>query len=97
MNHLVLSARLVQRDVLRYTPAGLAVIEAVFRHEGEVIEGGLERHVAVDVDTIAIGALALRVEAVALGASARLNGFVAARSRRSRKLRIHITDFVLGD
>ena len=87
----------MQRDALRYTPAGIAVTQAVFCHEGEVIEAGIERHVNVDVDTIAMGALAQRVAAAPLGSSAKLTGFVAARSRRSRKLRIHITNFEPGE
>jgi primosomal replication protein N len=97
LNRIVLTARLVQRQALRYTPAGVAVIEAEFSHEGDVIEAGVERHVRVDVDTVAVGALAQRLEALALGASAKLTGFIAHRSRRSRKLRIHITDFELGE
>lgn len=87
----------MQRDALRYTPAGIAVVEAVFRHEGDVIEAGVERQVSVEVDTIVVGALARRVEALALGTPAKLTGFVAPRSRRSRKLRIHITDFEPGE
>lgn len=87
----------MQRDALRYTPAGIAVLEAVFSHEGDVIEAGVERHIQVEVDTVAVGALAKRVEAIALGTSAKLSGFVAPRSRRSRKLRIHITDFEPGE
>ena len=97
MNHLTLTARLTQRDVLRYTPAGVAVTEAVFQHEGEVTEAGVVRLINVEVDTITLGALAQRVQALALGSAVKLTGFIAPRSRRSRKLRIHITDFESGE
>lgn len=96
MNHIALTADLVQRETLRYTPAGVAVTEAVFHHEGTVIEAGAERHVNVEIDTIAIGSLAQRLQALHLGASVKISGFVAPRSRRSRKLRVHITEFELG-
>ena len=97
MNHLTLTARLTQREVLRYTPAGVAVTEAVFQHEGEVAEAGVVRQISVEVDTITLGALAQRVQALALGSAVKLTGFIAPRSRRSRKLRIHITDFESGE
>ncbi len=81
---------------MRYTPAGVAVTQAVFHHEGEVVEAGALRNVQMDVDTIALGALAQRVQALPLGAQVRFTGFLAPRSRRSQKLRIHMTDFDLG-
>ena len=81
---------------MRYTPAGVAVTQAVFHHEGEVVEAGTVRHIQMDVDTIALGALAQRLQALPLGAKVKFSGFLAPRSRRSQKLRIHITDLELG-
>ncbi len=97
MNHLALTARLIERDALRYTPAGMPVTEAVFSHEGEVSEAGVVRQLSIEVDTLTLGALAQRVQALELGTRIKLTGFLAPRSRRSRKLRIHITDFELGE
>ncbi len=97
MNHVTLTARLIERDTLRYTPAGLPVTEAVFSHEGEVTEAGVIRQLNIEVETITLGALAQRVQALALGTPVKLTGFLAPRSRRSRKLRIHITDFESGE
>ncbi len=97
MNHVTLTARLIERDTLRYTPAGMPVTEAVFSHEGEVTEAGVVRQLNIEVETITLGALAQRVQALALGTPVKLTGFLAPRSRRSRKLRIHITDFESGE
>lgn len=96
MNQLTLTAQLRERDALRFTPSGVAVTEAVFHHEGEVTEAGVVRLISIEVDTITVGALAQRVQALALGSAVKLTGFIAPRSRRSRKLRIHITDIELG-
>lgn len=40
MNRLVLSATLVQRAALRYTPAGLPALDLSLQHESEVSEDG---------------------------------------------------------
>lgn len=97
MNHIALTATLVEREVLRYTPAGVAAIEAVFRHEGEVIEAGGVRQLKFELDTITLGSLAQRIQALPLGTAIQLTGFIAPRSHRTRKLRIHITDFESGE
>lgn len=97
MNQLVLRGRLVQREALRYTPAGVAVVEAVFHHDDEAIEAGLVRRVRFELEAVAVGAAALRVAALELGVTARLTGFLATRSHRTRKLRMHITDFEITE
>lgn len=61
-----------------------------------MIEAGIERHLCIEIDTIAMGGLAQRLQTLNLGASVKISGFVAPRSKRSRKLRVHITDFELG-
>jgi primosomal replication protein N len=97
LNHLVVRGQLVQREALRYTPAGVAVVEAVFHHDGEAVEAGLARKLRFDLDVVAVGALALKLAALSLGSKATLTGFLATRSHRSRKLRMHITDFEITE
>jgi primosomal replication protein N len=40
LNHFILTAALVARKALRYTPAGVPVIECLLEHSGEVQEAG---------------------------------------------------------
>jgi len=48
MNRLVLAATLVERGALRYTPAGLAALDMLLKHESEVSEDGLPRKVSLE-------------------------------------------------
>ncbi len=93
MNRLRISATLVGRSALRYTPAGMPVCEAQCQHSGAVIEAGLERQLAFEFAAIAAGSVAERLNGLALGSAIELEGFIATTSQRTAKLRIHITEF----
>jgi primosomal replication protein N len=90
MNRLVLAATLVERGALRYTPAGLAALDMLLKHESEVSEDGLPRKVSLEIKAVAIGAIARPVSVLALGASATFAGFLGA-TRNGRGLVLHIT------
>jgi primosomal replication protein N len=92
-NRVRLRARLVARADLRYTPAGVMVLQAGLRHQGTVAEGGIERQLEFELDALAIGDAAQRLERQALGSEIELDGFLAPRSRKSRSLMLHITEF----
>jgi len=92
-NRFALCATLIEKSVLRHTPAGVPVMPAGFRYEGAVIEAGGERQLAFEFDVVAIGSTGLRLAAMELGAVLDLAGFLAPQSRRSPKLRLHVTDF----
>jgi primosomal replication protein N len=83
---------LVGRSPLRYTPAGVAVTEAAFEHRSTVVEADAGRSLAFELDAIAIGGAAHAVGATDLGAEVELTGFLAPRSRRSRKLVLHVVE-----
>ena len=57
MNRLVLSATLVERAALRYTPAGLPALDLSLKHESEVSEDGQPRKVSMEMRAVAIGAV----------------------------------------
>ena len=92
-NRFALCATLIEKSVLRFTPAGVPVMPASFRYEGAAIEAGGERQLAFEFDVVAIGEIGLRLAAMELGAVLDLAGFLAPQSRRSQKLRLHVTDF----
>jgi len=69
------------------------VLQAGLRHQGVVAEAGIERQLEFELEAIAIGDAAQRLERQALGAEVELDGFLAPRSRRSRSLILHITEF----
>jgi primosomal replication protein N len=90
---LRIRARTVAYGALRHTPAGVAVAEAILRHEGAVIEAGSERSLAFEFPAVAVGPIAMALEREPLGTTLDLEGFIAPRSRRSARLIVHITEY----
>jgi primosomal replication protein N len=92
-NRVRLRAKLVARGDLRYTPAGVAVLQAGLSYGGTVVEAGVERQLGFELEAIAVGDAARRLDRQALGTELDMDGFLAPRSQRSRSLRLHITEF----
>jgi primosomal replication protein N len=90
MNRLVLSARVVERGALRYTPAGLPALDLSLKHESEVSEDGQPRKVSMEVRAVGIGGVTQALGSLALGADAGFGGFLTS-ARNGRGLLFHIT------
>ena len=90
MNRLVLSAVLVQRGVVRFTPAGLPALDLSLQHESEVSEDGQPRKVSMEIRAIGIGVITQTLGALALGSAGQFGGFLAS-ARNGRGLLFHIT------
>lgn len=93
MNQLRIRGKAVAKSALRYTPAGIAVLEASFEHEGSVTEATTERTLAFEFSAIALGAVAQALDREPLGKPMMLEGFIAPRTRRSTRLMMHITEY----
>ncbi len=92
-NRVRLRARLVARGDLRYAPSGVAVLQAGLAYGGAVVEAGIERQLDFELEAIAVGDAAKRLDRLALGTELDIDAFLAPRSQRSRGLRLHITEF----
>lgn len=92
-NRVRLRAQLVSRADVRFSPAGVPILKAALRHEGAVAEAGVERQLKFELDAIAVGEAAQRLDRQALGVELEVSGFMAPRSKRSRSLILHITEF----
>jgi primosomal replication protein N len=88
-------ATLAERDVLRYTPAGIPMVSAVLTHTSEQLEAGISRQVGFELNAIAAGTIADRLERAQMGALFRFIGFMARKNRNSKTLVLHLTDFEL--
>jgi len=77
VNQLVLSARIAQAGVLRYTPAGLPALDFNLEHESELTEAGQARQVKVAVKAVAFGAVAETLGRQPIGSSWNFTGFLA--------------------
>jgi primosomal replication protein N len=92
-----LTAVLVEREALRYTPAGVPIVGLRLAHRSSQREAGAERQVEFEVAALAADAVALRMSRVPLGATLRLDGFLAPRKRSARSLVLHVTGFDLAE
>ena len=90
MNRLLLTAQLVDRAAMRYTPAGLPALDIGLRHESELSENGMPRKVSMEMRAVAIGEVTQALKAMALGDAAVYAGFVTS-ARNGRGLLFHIT------
>lgn len=90
INRLLLSARLIERGALRYTPAGLPALDFRLEHQSELSEENQVRKVSVQVRAIAIGAVTQALSALALGEAGTFGGFIAG-TRNGRGLLFHVT------
>ena len=97
MNQLRIRAKAVGKSALRYTPAGVAVLEASFEHEGSVTEAAVERTLAFEFSAIALGAVAQALDRESLGTTLILQGFIAPRSRRTTRLLVHVTEYQVNE
>ena len=93
MNQLELIAEITEREALRYTPAGVPIISAVLQHSSTQIEAETERLIGFEIAAIAAGEIAGRFSQAALGSKYQFTGFIANKSRNSKRLIYHIIDF----
>jgi primosomal replication protein N len=92
VNQLVLSARIAQASVLRYTPAGLPALDFSLEHESEVTEAGQPRQVKVAVRAVAFGSMAETLGRQPIGSNWRFTGFLAT-PRNGKHPVLHIQSF----
>jgi len=90
---VTLDARMQSRENLRFTPAGIPVLDFALAHESTQIEAGSERHVACELAAVALGPVARALASVAPGANLRCRGFLARRYRTGISVALHVNEF----
>lgn len=93
MNQLQFVAQICERDVLRYTPAGVPVVTATLMHSSQQMEAGVARVVEFEIPAFAAGEISGRFSQAELGAVHQFTGFLAKKNRSSKSLVFHIIDF----
>jgi primosomal replication protein N len=92
LNQTILSARIAEAAVLRYTPAGLPALDLRLEHESETLEAGSTRQVKVEIKALAFGTDAETLSRQAIGSGFRFTGFLAA-PRYGKHPVLHIQSF----
>jgi primosomal replication protein N len=97
-NQVVLSGNLIELDAVRYTPAGLPVVNFRLSHASEQIEAGAKRAVQCEVAGLAFEREARLMAAARPGMRVKVTGFLASKGRDSKQLVLHATtiEFVEG-
>ena len=93
MNQTILAASIVERQALRFTPAGVPVTELKLDHRSEVQEAGGTRSVEFEAAAVALGDLARQLQAAPMDSVLLFQGFLARKSRQSKTLVFHITSW----
>ena len=90
----MLTARIVERAALRFTPAGLPALDVSLKHESEQLQLGTVRKIAFEVRARAVGAVTEKVLAAELGADHEFEGFLGSQ-RNGRGIVFHIQSIAL--
>jgi len=88
-NRTVICGKIAKLGVLRYTPAGVAVIEFTINHASRQKEAGVVRQIILDVLVVALGPLALTIAGFKLDSMVKLTGFLNRKSYMSAQLVLH--------
>jgi primosomal replication protein N len=93
VNQLQFVASILERDVLRYSPAGVPIVSATLAHSSQQVEAGGARQVEFEIAAFAAGEISGRFARAELGAVHQFTGFLARKNRNSKALVFHIIDF----
>ena len=91
MNRLVLTAQLVERGSVRYTPAGLPALDLSLKHESELTQEGQTRKVSMEIKARAIGAITQRLLRLEIGSTHGFAGFLGSQ-HNGRGIIFHVTE-----
>jgi primosomal replication protein N len=77
----------------------VAAVEFKLAHDSEQDEAGGKRSIQAEVAAIAFETHARLITGATLGTNLKVQGFLAAKSKRSKRLILHVTniEFIEGD
>jgi primosomal replication protein N len=93
VNQFQCVASIAEREILRYTPAGIPIVSATLRHSSQQVEAGISRLVEMEIAALAAGEISGRFNQAELGGMFKFTGFLARKNRNSKSMVFHITDF----
>ena len=93
MNQSQFIALIAEREALRYTPAGMPIVNAVLQHRSQQVEAGIARLSEFEISAVAAGEISGRFSQAPLGGLYQFTGFINKKTRNSKSLVFHIIDF----
>lgn len=91
-NEVALSGELTAIDALRYTPAGMPLLEFRLLHRSQQTEAGLKRQVECEMSGVAMAEVAVAMSRFKPGQAVRVKGFLNRKNRMSTQLILHATE-----
>jgi primosomal replication protein N len=88
-NQTTICGKIAKLGILRYTPAGTAVIEFTVSHGSRQKEAGVMRQIVFDVPVVVMGEQALTVAEFEINSSVRLTGFLNRKNHMNQQLVLH--------
>jgi primosomal replication protein N len=92
-NRVELAGDVIEREAMRFTPAGIPILAFRLRHESAQSEAKMARQVKFEIDAMAAGETAQRMDSLRPGQRVRLHGFLSTRSRLSARIVLHVNQF----
>jgi primosomal replication protein N len=92
-NRLTITAILAAKEPLRYSPAGVPILNCRLVHQSEQIEAGLPRSVTCEIPAVAVGDIAAKLELKQPETELQFTGFLATK-RRFETAELHIVEFM---
>jgi primosomal replication protein N len=92
MNQFQLVAQVVEREMLRYTPAGIPIVSGKLAHSSQQLEAKVHRLVEFEISALAVGEISGRFSQLELSQLYLFTGFMARKNRNSKSLIFHLTN-----
>lgn len=92
MNQFQLVAQVVERETMRYTPAGIPIMSAKLAHSSQQMEAKVTRLVELEISALAVGEISGRLGQLELAHLYQFTGFMARKNRNSKSLVFHLID-----
>ncbi|MBL8519130.1 MAG: primosomal replication protein N [Betaproteobacteria bacterium] len=96
MNSAVLNGTVVWRDVIRETPAGIAILNLRIHHRSSQTENGLDVPAEIELAAMAAGEVARQLDSIQVDDAISIKGFLSRKSRQNDSPVLHITQFKLS-
>ena len=93
-NQTIICGEIIKLAELRYTPAGVAIVEFNIRHQSNQFNVGISRQVTCDISAIAIDQIAMMMIKHKIGHKVKLTGFLTKKSQMNHQLILHVNNVV---
>lgn len=91
MNRFELVAKIDSISNLRYSPAGIPILDFMLKHESSVVEADKSRVIQLKLKSITIGVLAEKICNFQIGSTWFFNGFLSS-SQNMKSITYHVQE-----